>query len=75
MGYHATVGRFAQRHPVPYPDGMSLYEYVSSNPAGLTDPMGLCQGAGAPQGPRHRPSASSRCGVLTRRPRWSVTRR
>ena len=25
---------------------MSLYEYISSNPAGLTDPTGLCPGAG-----------------------------
>ena len=27
-----------------YMDGMSLYEYVGSNPADLTDPMGLCAG-------------------------------
>lgn len=41
MGYHPTVGRFAQRDPVLYADGMNPYENVKSNPANLTDPMGL----------------------------------
>jgi len=39
MGYHPTVGRFAQRDPVE--DGPNLYENVKSNPVNLTDPMGL----------------------------------
>jgi hypothetical protein len=41
MGYHPTVGRFAQRDPVLYADGMNPYEYVKSNPANLIDPLGL----------------------------------
>ena len=39
--YHPRVARFCQRDPIGYEDGMSLYEYVRSNPTGSTDPMGL----------------------------------
>ncbi|MCY2950576.1 MAG: hypothetical protein NTU53_01200 [Planctomycetota bacterium] len=34
----------AGRAPLGYVEGMNLYEYVGSNPANLTDPMGLCGG-------------------------------
>lgn len=40
--YHATLGRWLQRDPIGYVDGMSLYGYVGSNPAGLRDAMGRC---------------------------------
>lgn len=40
MGYHPTVGRFAQRDPAQH--GLNLYENVKSNPVNLTDPLGLC---------------------------------
>ena len=37
---HPRLGRFLQRDPLGYVDGMSLYEYVRSGPLGLRDPMG-----------------------------------
>ena len=39
--YHPTLGRWMQRDPVGYVDGMGLYEYVRSNPAALLDWLGL----------------------------------
>jgi len=39
--YHPTLGRFLQRDPVGYADGMSFYAYVSGWPTALLDPAGL----------------------------------
>jgi RHS repeat-associated protein len=39
--YHPTLGRFVQRDPIWYANGMSLYAYVSYRPCSLRDPMGL----------------------------------
>jgi RHS repeat-associated protein len=39
--YRPTLGRWAQRDPVGYRDGMSLYEYVRSRVGVLSDPTGL----------------------------------
>ena len=39
--YHPTLGRWIERDPEGYVDGMSLYQYCLSNPANGTDPMGL----------------------------------
>ena len=38
--YDAGKGRFIQRDPKGYVDGMNLYEYVRSNPVNSTDPDG-----------------------------------
>jgi RHS repeat-associated protein len=38
--YHPTLGRWIERDG-GYVDGMSLYQYCRSNPAGMTDPTGL----------------------------------
>ena len=38
--YHPTLGRWAQRDPGGYVDGMNLYEYVRSSPVGYVDPDG-----------------------------------
>ena len=38
--YHPVQGRFTQRDPAGYVDGMSLYEYVQSAPTVGTDPSG-----------------------------------
>ena len=38
--YDPLHGRFLQRDPAEYVDGMNLYEYVRSTPTGLTDPTG-----------------------------------
>jgi len=38
--YHPTLGRWLQRDPVDYRDGMTLYAYVRSAPTGATDPLG-----------------------------------
>ena len=39
--YHLTLGRWLQRDPAGYGDGMSLYEYSGTRPTVATDPMGL----------------------------------
>jgi len=39
--YHPVLGRFMQRDPMGYVDGMSLYEYVGSNVVNRRDPLGL----------------------------------
>jgi RHS repeat-associated protein len=39
--YHPTLGRWLQRDPEDYLDGMSLYEYVASRPIDALDPSGL----------------------------------
>jgi len=41
--YDPQTGRFMQRDPFKYTDGMNLYVYVASNPIRLIDPMGLCK--------------------------------
>ena len=38
--HHPTLGRFVQRDPSGYGDGMNLYEYGKSNPVVHTDPSG-----------------------------------
>jgi RHS repeat-associated protein len=40
--YDPGKGRFLQRDPREYKDGMNLYEYVYSRPVNLLDPQGLC---------------------------------
>jgi len=39
--YDPVKGRFLQRDPLGYYDGMNLYEYVRGNPIAGTDPSGL----------------------------------
>jgi RHS repeat-associated protein len=39
--YLPHLGRWGQRDPLEYVDGVNLYEYVSSNPILVTDPLGL----------------------------------
>ena len=39
--YHQTLGRWLQRDPAGYEDGMSLYEYGRSKPLDIRDPKGL----------------------------------
>ncbi|MEM8784145.1 MAG: RHS repeat-associated core domain-containing protein, partial [Planctomycetota bacterium] len=38
---HPRLGRFLQRDPLGYVDGMSVYEYVLSKPTSFSDPFGL----------------------------------
>jgi len=40
--YHPRLGRFLQRDPAEYVDGLNLYNYTRSNPVVLTDPTGGC---------------------------------
>ena len=42
--YHSTLGRWLQRDPLGYVDGMGLYQYVGSMPGAATDPEGLAFG-------------------------------
>jgi hypothetical protein len=39
--YHPTLGRWMQRDPLGYVDGMGLYEYCVSAAVGMVDPYGL----------------------------------
>src|SRR3989344_564469 len=39
--YNPELGRFLQRDPSGYSDGVNLYEYVEGNALGATDPLGL----------------------------------
>ncbi len=39
--YSAKLGRFMQRDPAGYMDGLNLYAYVRNNPIIFTDPEGL----------------------------------
>lgn len=39
--YDPIHGRFLQRDPLGYIDGMGLYEYVKGRPNKMTDPLGL----------------------------------
>ena len=38
--YHPTLGRWMQRDPLGYVDGMSLYDYARSMPTAFIDPEG-----------------------------------
>jgi RHS repeat-associated protein len=40
---HTQLGRFTQRDPLGYVDGMSVYEYIESSPHISTDSFGLCK--------------------------------
>ncbi|MCY2929869.1 MAG: hypothetical protein NTV86_10325 [Planctomycetota bacterium] len=43
--YHPGTGRWLQRDPVGYKDGMNLYQYVNSRPATTSDPSGQLSAA------------------------------
>jgi hypothetical protein len=41
MSYSPTLRRWLEQDPAGYVDGLSLYQYVSSSPVNLVDPLGL----------------------------------
>ncbi len=41
--YHPTLGRWLQRDPQGYVDGMGLYEYCGGGPLDAYDPLGLLE--------------------------------
>lgn len=43
MSYSPTLGRWLERDPIGYIDGLNLYQYVRGNPTGYVDPSGLIQ--------------------------------
>jgi RHS repeat-associated protein len=47
--YHPRLGRWLTQDPLGYVNGMSLYEYCTSNPVNLMDPYGLCISSKAEQ--------------------------
>jgi RHS repeat-associated protein len=40
--YDPSSGRFITRDPISYSGGMNLYSYVTNNPTGSSDSLGLC---------------------------------
>src|SRR6185503_5264062 len=38
--YDTVQGRFKQRDPIEYMDGLNLYEFVGGNPVNQLDPLG-----------------------------------
>jgi hypothetical protein len=44
--YHPTLGRWVQRDPLGYVDGMSVYAYTSGGPLAEIDPFGLTEKVG-----------------------------
>ncbi|MCA9245059.1 MAG: hypothetical protein KDA32_13965, partial [Phycisphaerales bacterium] len=48
--YNPRIGRFMQRDPAGYVDGMNLYQYLAGRAFSWIDPFGLC---GDPQLRRH----------------------
>jgi len=47
--YSPALGRWLERDPAGYVDGMSLYQYVSGQPIAKLDPMGLSPFGGVPE--------------------------
>ncbi|MFN7022053.1 MAG: RHS repeat-associated core domain-containing protein [Phycisphaerales bacterium] len=59
--YDADIGRWTRRDPLGYVDGMSLYQYVRSNPLAARDPIGTASrvgGGGLPGSNRPQDPAS-----------------
>lgn len=48
--YDVGLGRWLERDPLEYVDGMSMYGYVRGGPLGALDPSGLEDGLGAAAG-------------------------
>jgi hypothetical protein len=46
MSYNPTLGRFVQRDPIGYADGMNVLQAYRSNPSRYVDPMGTISGPG-----------------------------
>lgn len=40
MSYNPAIGRFLERDPIGYDDGMNLYQFVRGSPVSNVDPMG-----------------------------------
>jgi RHS repeat-associated protein len=49
--YSPTLGRWLERDPAGYVDGMNLYEYVRGRSTYAVDPLGLCKCSTSPQPP------------------------
>ena len=43
MSYSPTIGRWMERDPIGYDDGMNPYQFVGSNPVNKVDPLGLSE--------------------------------
>jgi RHS repeat-associated protein len=52
--YSPELGRWLQRDPAGFVDGVNLYEYVASSPLNLIDPLGLELKVGGGEGHRKK---------------------
>jgi len=58
--YEPEMGRWLERDPLGFVDGLGLYEYTTCSPTNYPDPFGLLTGcAGPPPPPPSRPSCVS----------------
>jgi hypothetical protein len=57
--YHPTLGRWMQRDPIGYADGMGICEYVGSSPTMARDPHGLFRSGDWGQAQANSPGSSA----------------
>lgn len=62
--YKPMIGRFLQRDPLGYVDGMNLYTYVGNNSINHTDPFGLQSVLYLPVGESTRPTPGILPGIM-----------
>ncbi|HYE34308.1 glycohydrolase toxin TNT-related protein [Methylocaldum sp.] len=62
--YDPTLGRFTQRDPAGFVDGLNPYAYVGNNPVSFTDPLGLTKVPASVQSPSAFARASQRISAI-----------
>lgn len=71
---HPTLGRFMQRDPLGYVDGMSVYQYVKGQPLAMNDPSGKAVPIVLVAAIKTLAAAEAACMASTGLGSWYVTR-